>query len=161
MMILSLLDSSRQLHERLAVLQYLLEKVPKKEIVSEETKEEEPTNVEENQINLIDVIVEEKPTGEISLGAGVGTNGSSVGGGIKENNFLGKGIKLDTNLMVSDNSVKGKFELIQDIASNLNPLYVIESINNLTKNYSSVYTKLIYFDLLNKFVNQIKKFIFV
>ena len=58
--ILSLLDSSRQLHERLAVLQYLLEKAPKKETVLEQKKEDEPTNVEENQINLIDVIVEEE-----------------------------------------------------------------------------------------------------
>ena len=58
--ILSLLDSSRQLHERLAVLQYLLEKAPKKETVSEHKKEEDSTNVEENQINLIDVIVEEE-----------------------------------------------------------------------------------------------------
>jgi hypothetical protein len=58
--ILYLLDSSRQLHERLAVLQYLLEKAPKNETASEHKKEEEPTNVEENQINLIDVIVEEE-----------------------------------------------------------------------------------------------------
>ena len=58
--ILSLLDSSRQLHERLAVLQYLLEKSPKKKTVSEQRKEEEPNNIEENQINLIDVIVEEE-----------------------------------------------------------------------------------------------------
>ncbi len=58
--ILSLLDSSRQLHERLAVLQYLLEKSPKKESGSEKKKKEESTDVEENQINLIDVIVEEE-----------------------------------------------------------------------------------------------------
>jgi hypothetical protein len=58
--ILSLLDSSRQLHERLAVLQYLLEKSPKKESGSETKKKEESTDVEENQINLIDVIVEEE-----------------------------------------------------------------------------------------------------
>ena len=57
----------------------------------------------------IDIIVEEKPTGEISLGAGVGTSGGTIGGGIKENNFLGKGIMLDTNISVSENSLKGKF----------------------------------------------------
>ena len=32
-------------------------------------------------------MVEEKPTGEISLGAGVGTSGSTIGGGVKEKNF--------------------------------------------------------------------------
>ncbi len=58
---------------------------------------------------IINITVEEKPTGEISLGAGVGTSGGSIGGGIKENNFLGKGIKLDTNIQISENSVKGSF----------------------------------------------------
>ena len=57
----------------------------------------------------IDIIVEEKPTGEISLSAGVGTSGSTIGGGIKEKNFLGKGINLSTNLEVSEDSVKGEF----------------------------------------------------
>ena len=58
--ILFLLDSSRQLHERLAILQYLQEKGPKKESGSEQKKKEESTDVEKNQINLIDVIVEEE-----------------------------------------------------------------------------------------------------
>ena len=64
--ILSLLDSSRQLHERLAVLQYLIEKAPKKKTLSEQKKEEELNNIEENQINLIDVIVEEEAKTEKS-----------------------------------------------------------------------------------------------
>jgi len=59
-------------------------------------------------LKIIDLIVEEKPTGEISLGAGIGTSGGSIGGGIRENNFLGKGIKLDTNIHVSANAIKGK-----------------------------------------------------
>ena len=45
-----------------------------------------------SNLKNIDLKVEEKPTGEISLGAGVGTSGGSIGGGIRENNFLGKGI---------------------------------------------------------------------
>ena len=57
----------------------------------------------------IDFIVEEKATGEISLAAGVGTSGSTIGGGIKEKNFLGKGINLSTNLEISEESVKGQF----------------------------------------------------
>ena len=60
-------------------------------------------------LKVIDIRVEEKPTGEISLGAGLGTSGGSIGGGIKENNFLGKGVSLNTNLNVSKNSVKGQF----------------------------------------------------
>ena len=58
---------------------------------------------------IIDIVVEEKPTGEISLGAGTGTSGSSIGGGLRENNFLGKGITLDSSLTLSDTSVKGQF----------------------------------------------------
>jgi outer membrane protein insertion porin family len=57
----------------------------------------------------IDIIVEEKPTGEISLFAGVGTSGSTVGGGVKEKNFLGKGIDLSTFLEISEDSIKGEF----------------------------------------------------
>ena len=60
-------------------------------------------------LKIINLDVEEKPTGEISLGAGVGTSGGTVGGGIKENNFLGKGIKLNTDLQLSENSIKGQF----------------------------------------------------
>ena len=66
-------------------------------------------NGSKENLKIIDIIVEEKPTGEISLAAGVGTSGTQIGGGIKENNFLGKGIQLDTNLLVSKNSVQGKF----------------------------------------------------
>ena len=58
---------------------------------------------------IVDIVVEEKPTGEISLGAGTGTSGSSIGGGLRENNFLGKGITLDSSLTLSDTSVKGQF----------------------------------------------------
>ena len=64
-----------------------------------------------SEINLknIDIEVEERPTGEISLGAGVGTSGGSIGGGIKENNFLGKGINLDSNLQIDENRISGQF----------------------------------------------------
>ena len=57
----------------------------------------------------IDLNIEERPTGEISLTAGFGTDGETIGGGIRENNFLGKGIKLDTLLEVTAESIKGKF----------------------------------------------------
>ena len=57
---------------------------------------------------IIDITVEEKPTGEITLAAGVGSDGSVIGGSITENNFLGKGISLDTNLQISQESIKGK-----------------------------------------------------
>ena len=42
------------------------------------------------------------------MAAGVGSDGSVIGGSITENNFLGKGISLDTNLQISQESIKGK-----------------------------------------------------
>ncbi len=57
----------------------------------------------------IDIDIEERPTGEISLTAGFGTTGETIGAGIKENNFLGKGIKLNTNLELTPESIKGQF----------------------------------------------------
>ena len=63
----------------------------------------------ESNLKNIDIEIVEKPTGEISLGAGVGTAGGSIGGGIKENNFLGKGIRLDSNLQIDENRISGQF----------------------------------------------------
>ena len=67
------------------------------------------TDGSNNNLKIVDITVEEQPTGEISLAAGVGTSGSTIGGGITEKNFLGKGINLKTNLEVSDEKIKGKF----------------------------------------------------
>ena len=58
---------------------------------------------------IININVEEKPTGEISLGAGIGTDGGTLGFGVSENNFLGKGVQLSTSLRLGADSVKGNF----------------------------------------------------
>ena len=60
---------------------------------------------------IINITVEEKPTGEIYAGIGAGTGGSSISAGIKENNYMGKGIKLNTNLSLSESKIKGIFEV--------------------------------------------------
>ncbi len=65
-----------------------------------------------NLSKIIDITVEEKATGEIFAGAGTGTTGSSLTAGIKENNYLGLGIKLDTNLAITEDSIKGKFSVL-------------------------------------------------
>jgi Outer membrane protein/protective antigen OMA87 len=46
-----------------------------------------------DEFKIININVEEQPTGEIFAGAGTGTSGSSVSFGIKRNNYLGKGYK--------------------------------------------------------------------
>jgi outer membrane protein insertion porin family len=64
-----------------------------------------------SDLKIITIEVEEKATGEIFAGAGVGSSGGSVGGGIKENNFLGRGIRLDANLNVSETAIRGRFSV--------------------------------------------------
>jgi len=65
----------------------------------------------ENNTRSIDIAVEEKSTGEIYASAGVGTSGSSIGFGVKENNFLGNGIALESNFSLSTESFKGIFSI--------------------------------------------------
>ena len=60
---------------------------------------------------ILNITVEEKPTGEISAGAGVGTSGSKVSFGIKENNFLGRGIRFGSDIIMGTESVKGIISL--------------------------------------------------
>ena len=60
---------------------------------------------------VIEIEVTEKPTGEITLGAGVGSEGGSIGFGVTENNFLGKGVKLGTTLRVSEDTIRGNFSV--------------------------------------------------
>ncbi|MDC0480869.1 outer membrane protein assembly factor BamA [Candidatus Pelagibacter sp.] len=65
----------------------------------------------DNNTKEIDILVEEKPTGEIYASAGTGTSGTSFGFGVKENNFLGSGIRLDSNALISTSQIKGKFAI--------------------------------------------------
>ena len=58
----------------------------------------------------IDIIIEEKPTGEVMAGAGYGTDGSTFSVGVRENNFKGEGINLNTKLSLTEQTVKGFFE---------------------------------------------------
>ena len=60
---------------------------------------------------IINVYVEEKPTGEISAGAGFGTDGGTIAAGIKENNYLGKGLKVEANATLTEQTFKGLFSV--------------------------------------------------
>ena len=51
----------------------------------------------------------EKPTGELTAGAGVGTDGGSFFFGVKENNYLGKGVAVDADISISTDSIKGNY----------------------------------------------------
>ena len=61
-----------------------------------------------NDQKIIEINIEEKPTGELSAGAGIGTNGGTFAFDIKENNWLGEGKIVGLNIELSEESLKGK-----------------------------------------------------
>ena len=80
-----------------------------------------------SDLKVLQISVEEKATGEIAAGAGVGTDGTSFMFSVSENNWLGRGIKLETALNVTEETISGNL-----------------MINNPNFNYSGnkVYTAL-------------------
>ena len=73
--------------------------------------EGEIEEIQGDNAKIINISVEEKPTGEISLGAGTGTDGATISFGVKENNFLGKGIGLTAGATLTEETIKGKFSV--------------------------------------------------
>ena len=58
-------------------------------------------------LKIMEISVEEKATGEVAAGAGVGTDGTSFMASVTENNWLGKGIKLNSSFNISEEKVSG------------------------------------------------------
>ena len=71
--------------------------------------ESEIIDTKDGSLKNINITVEEKATGEILVGAGVGTDGSTAQFSVSENNFLGKGVKLSTGLRISEERIRGNF----------------------------------------------------
>ena len=80
-------------------------------------------------LKVVNISIEEKPTGELSAGAGLGTDGGSVAFMIKENNLLGEGNNLSFDVDLSAESLKGTL-------SYTNPNYDLYG-NSLTYSVSS------------------------
>ena len=68
----------------------------------------EVKNGSKDNLKIIDIRVEEKPTGEISAGAGFGTNGGSFAINVSENNWLGEGKRVNFSIEVSEDTLKGE-----------------------------------------------------
>ena len=64
-------------------------------------------NGSKDNLKVIDIFVEEKPTGEVSAGAGIGSNGGTFAITIKENNWLGEGKKVAFDLQIDQESIAG------------------------------------------------------
>ncbi len=60
---------------------------------------------------VINISVQEKPTGEIYAGAGIGTQGGTVAFGVRENNYLGKGMQVESNVSITSESIKGNLNV--------------------------------------------------
>ena len=95
------------------------------------------TNNLEKNTKIIDILIEEKATGEIYASAGAGTSGTSFGFGIKENNYLGKGLKLDLNTFVSSDSFKGKFSATNQNYKNSDKSLYVSAEASENDNYST------------------------
>ena len=82
-----------------------------------------------NNLKIINIDVEEKPTGEISAGAGIGTNGGSFAFNIKENNWLGEGKNVAFEIAVDQETLEGTFSFTDpnyDFLGNSIKLFFIE-----------------------------------
>ena len=76
----------------------------------------------DDQSKIIDFIIEEKATGEVMAGAGFGTTGGTFIFGVKENNYLGKGLIVNAQANISSGSVKGEFGVINPNYNNSDKL---------------------------------------
>ena len=83
-------------------------------------------------LKIIEIEVEEKPTGEISAGAGVGTNGGTFAINVSENNWLGQGKKLNFEIEVDEESLSGQINY-----SNPNYDFLGNSINYFLESTSN------------------------
>ncbi len=83
-------------------------------------------------LKIINIDVEEKPTGEISAGAGIGTNGGSFAINIKENNWLGQGKSIAFDVEVDSESLAGTISYFDPnydfLGNSIN--YAISSVSN-------------------------------
>jgi len=71
----------------------------------------EVVNLNQSDDKIVNISVEEKPTGEIGATAGVGSSGESFGLFVRENNYLGKGLAVEGNILLSTDSIKGKLSI--------------------------------------------------
>jgi outer membrane protein insertion porin family len=59
------------------------------------------------ELKVLEIKVEEKATGELAAGAGIGTDGTSFMFSVKENNWLGRGIGFNTSVDVTAETIRG------------------------------------------------------
>jgi outer membrane protein insertion porin family len=103
-------------------------------------------------LKVMEIKVEEKPTGEIAAGAGVGTEGASFSFSLKENNYLGKGLSVNASLNMTEHSIRGGISMEEPNFRNSGNLVWGGLTNSKTDRPNSGYENtLTKFDLGTKF----------
>jgi len=97
-------------------------------------------------LRIVEIEVEEKATGEISAGAGIGSDGTSFMFMVHENNWLGRGIGLSSTLNLTTTSVSGGIDIknpnYKYSGNALNAGLTLATIDNTnTSGYKSKRTK--------------------
>jgi outer membrane protein insertion porin family len=82
-----------------------INKIKGRRIFNKVTQKTSPGSNEDYK--MLEITVEEKSTGEIMAGAGVGTEGTSFMFSVTENNWLGRGINLASNINISEERLSG------------------------------------------------------
>ena len=72
----------------------------------------EVRNGSKDNLKIIEINVEEQPTGEISAGAGIGTSGGSFAFNIKETIWLGEGKTVYFDLELDKESLSGQLSFV-------------------------------------------------
>jgi len=62
-------------------------------------------------LKVLEIAIEERATGELAAGAGVGTDGTSFMFSVSENNWLGRGIKLQSALDLTEETISGNISV--------------------------------------------------
>ena len=86
----------------------------------------------ESNLKIININVEERPTGEISAGAGIGTSGGTFVFSVRENNWLGEGKQVGFDIDVDEESLAGTLSYLDpnyDFLGN-SIRYSVSSTNN-------------------------------
>ena len=93
----------------------------------------EVINGSAENLKIINITVEEKPTGEISAGAGIGTNGGTFAFNVQENNWLGQGKNVSFDVELNADSLEGTLRYTDpnyDFLGNAVSYYVTSSTND-------------------------------
>ena len=94
-------------------------------------------NQEENNLVSIDLSVEEQPTGSINAGAGFGSSGGLLTGGLTERNLFGTGITSNIEFSITEDKVTGFIDIINpDYKNSGNTLK--NSVGVVDTDYSNV-----------------------